>query len=155
MIFLRCFWYLILHSIKWTLNWKGCGEKWTWPNLRYYAGICFEGLRKTTDNISQESQSRGWDLNAGCNEYEAGLPTSELHHLIWVDWHSGKTQHLNFRGTRSESHADCWLNLLWFSPVSLAPWISHVCLLTNHYMFIISYHLIIYFELCSWKSVIK
>jgi hypothetical protein len=22
------------------LHWKGCGWKWSWPNLRYYPGIC-------------------------------------------------------------------------------------------------------------------
>jgi hypothetical protein len=29
------------------INWEGCGRKWPWPNLRYYPGICLEGLRKT------------------------------------------------------------------------------------------------------------
>jgi hypothetical protein len=29
-------------------NWKGCGRKWPWPNLRYYPEICLEGLRRTT-----------------------------------------------------------------------------------------------------------
>jgi hypothetical protein len=28
------------------LYWKGCGRKWLWPNLRYYPGICLEGLTK-------------------------------------------------------------------------------------------------------------
>jgi hypothetical protein len=23
--------------------------KWSWPNLRYYPGMCLEGLRKTTE----------------------------------------------------------------------------------------------------------
>jgi len=32
------------------MNWKGCERKWSWPNLRYYPGICLEGLRKTTKN---------------------------------------------------------------------------------------------------------
>jgi hypothetical protein len=33
------------------MNWKGCGKKWSWPNLRHYPAICLEGLRKTTKNF--------------------------------------------------------------------------------------------------------
>jgi hypothetical protein len=33
------------------MNWKRCGRKWSWPNLRYYPDICLEGLRKTTRNL--------------------------------------------------------------------------------------------------------
>jgi hypothetical protein len=29
------------------MNWKGYGRKQSQPNLRYYPGICLEGLRKT------------------------------------------------------------------------------------------------------------
>jgi hypothetical protein len=29
------------------MNWKGCGRKWLWPNLRYYPSVCLEELRKT------------------------------------------------------------------------------------------------------------
>jgi hypothetical protein len=47
------------------MNWKGCGRKWLWPNLRYYPGICLEELRKTTKNLSQDSQSLGRGLNPG------------------------------------------------------------------------------------------
>jgi hypothetical protein len=28
------------------MNWKECGRKRWWPNLRCYAGILVEGLRK-------------------------------------------------------------------------------------------------------------
>jgi hypothetical protein len=31
------------------MNWKGCGRKKSWPNLRYYPGICLEGLRKNKE----------------------------------------------------------------------------------------------------------
>jgi hypothetical protein len=44
--------------------------KWSWPNLRYYPGICLEGLRKITNNISQDSLSPGRDLNLGPPKYE-------------------------------------------------------------------------------------
>jgi hypothetical protein len=30
------------------INWKDCGRKWSWSNLRYYQGICQEGLGKPT-----------------------------------------------------------------------------------------------------------
>jgi hypothetical protein len=53
------------------MNWKGCGRKWSWPNLRYYPGICLEGLGETTRNLSQDNRSPGGDLNPGPPEYEA------------------------------------------------------------------------------------
>jgi hypothetical protein len=42
-------------GIKWMMNRKVHGRKWPWPNLRYYPGICLEGLRKTMRNLSQHS----------------------------------------------------------------------------------------------------
>jgi hypothetical protein len=33
------------------VNWKRCGRKRSWPNLRYYPSICLEGLRETTKNL--------------------------------------------------------------------------------------------------------
>jgi hypothetical protein len=33
------------------LNWKGCGRKWSWPNLRCYPDIFLEGLRKSTKKL--------------------------------------------------------------------------------------------------------
>jgi hypothetical protein len=29
------------------MNWKECGRKQLWPNLRYYPGFCLERLRET------------------------------------------------------------------------------------------------------------
>jgi hypothetical protein len=40
---------------------------------RYYTGICLEGLRKTTKNLSQVSRSLRRDLNLAPTEYEAGV----------------------------------------------------------------------------------
>jgi hypothetical protein len=31
------------------MNWKEYGRKWSWPNLKYYPGICLDGLSKTTE----------------------------------------------------------------------------------------------------------
>jgi hypothetical protein len=49
-----------------------CGRKRSWPNLRYYLGICLERLRKTTKNLSQDSLSPGRGLNPRLSEYEVG-----------------------------------------------------------------------------------
>jgi hypothetical protein len=55
------------------MNWKGYGRKWSWPNFRYYPGICVEELRKTMKNLIQYSSwSLNLDLNLGPPEYEAG-----------------------------------------------------------------------------------
>jgi hypothetical protein len=58
------------------INWKGCGRKRSWPNLRYYPGICPERLRKTTEILSNDSQSPSSDLNLGPPEYEGGVLTA-------------------------------------------------------------------------------
>jgi hypothetical protein len=50
--------------------------KWSWPNLRYYPGICLEGLSKMMRNISQDSRSPERDLNSGSPEYEARVLTT-------------------------------------------------------------------------------
>jgi hypothetical protein len=49
-----------------------------WPNLRYYPGICPEGLRKNTKTLSQDSRSPGRNLNPGPSESEAGVLTTLL-----------------------------------------------------------------------------
>jgi hypothetical protein len=43
----------------------------SWPNLRYYPGICQEVLRKRTKNLSQHNRSPDRDLNPVPLEYEA------------------------------------------------------------------------------------
>jgi hypothetical protein len=39
--------------------------------LKHCPGIFLEGLRKTTENLYQDSRSRGRDLKPGTPEYEA------------------------------------------------------------------------------------
>jgi hypothetical protein len=36
-------------------NWKECGRKWSWPNMRYYPGFCLDGPRKILKTLSQDS----------------------------------------------------------------------------------------------------
>jgi hypothetical protein len=43
-------------------------RKRSWPNLKYYPGGCLGYLRKTTNLFSQNSLSRGRDLNPGSPE---------------------------------------------------------------------------------------
>jgi hypothetical protein len=40
---------------------KGHGMKRTWSHYRSYSGICLEGVRKTTRNISRVSTYPGRD----------------------------------------------------------------------------------------------
>jgi hypothetical protein len=44
------------------MNWKWYGRKQSWINLKYYIGICHEGLWKTMKNLSKDSRSPGRDL---------------------------------------------------------------------------------------------
>jgi hypothetical protein len=55
------------------MNSKGRGRKRSWPNLRYYRGICLEGLRKTA--TCHDSRSPDQDLFLGPPKYEAGVLT--------------------------------------------------------------------------------
>jgi hypothetical protein len=41
--------------------------------IRYYPGVCLEGLKKTTKSLSQDSRSLGRDLKPGPPEYEAQM----------------------------------------------------------------------------------
>jgi hypothetical protein len=47
-------------------------RKQTWLNFKYYPGICLEGLRRTTKNLSHDSRYSGQDLNSRPPEYEVG-----------------------------------------------------------------------------------
>jgi hypothetical protein len=44
--------------------------------LRYYPGLCLEGLRKTTRNLRQDSWSPSRDLNPEPPEHEVGVLTA-------------------------------------------------------------------------------
>jgi hypothetical protein len=76
----------VQHWMKeWFMNWKRCRRKQSCPNLWDYPSICLEGLRKTTKNLSQDSQSLGWDLNHGPPKYEAGVLTTQPWRLVTCD----------------------------------------------------------------------
>jgi hypothetical protein len=42
-------------------EWKGCGEKESWYNLRYYADICLEELRKNMKILNRDSRYTSQD----------------------------------------------------------------------------------------------
>lgn len=35
---------------------KECGNKWQWPNLRYYPGICLDGLNGAIKTLNEGRQ---------------------------------------------------------------------------------------------------
>lgn len=55
--------------------WTEYGRKLLLPHLRYYVGICLKGLRKTTENLSDDTRPPGRDLNLGFSECEILGPT--------------------------------------------------------------------------------
>jgi hypothetical protein len=58
------------------MNWKECGRKWSWPNLRYCPSIFLEKLRKTTKSPYQDRWSSGLDFNVGPHEHKARIITA-------------------------------------------------------------------------------
>jgi hypothetical protein len=53
------------------MNWRGCGNKRLWPNLRYCPGNRLEVLRKNPKNLSQDNRSSGQDFNPGHPDKES------------------------------------------------------------------------------------
>ena len=53
----------VVQNIWCPLNWKGCGRRWSWRNVRHVPGIYLEGQRKKTKCIGHDDQPFGWDLN--------------------------------------------------------------------------------------------
>jgi hypothetical protein len=67
------------------MNWKGCGRKLSWLNVRCYPGICLARLRKTTKHLIQNSWSPGLDLIPGFPECNAGVLTTRPRcFVVWA-----------------------------------------------------------------------
>jgi hypothetical protein len=64
------------------MNRKGYGRKLSWPYLRYYPGICFEGLIKTMKNVCQDCRCPDRDLNQRSPEYEEVVSTTLLQRMV-------------------------------------------------------------------------
>lgn len=55
------------------IKFKECAGKRSWPDLRFYPGICLEGSRKTTKNLRQESLYSS-DIRTGHLRVQIALP---------------------------------------------------------------------------------
>jgi hypothetical protein len=64
------------------MNWKVCGRKRSWPNLKSYPGFCLYGLVKTTKTLRQDSRSPSRDLKPGLPKYEAGVLITRRRRLV-------------------------------------------------------------------------
>jgi hypothetical protein len=62
------------------MSWEEYGRKQPWTNVEYYPNTCMKGLGKRTKK--PHSWSLGSDLNPGPPEYEAGVLTTWLQHLV-------------------------------------------------------------------------
>jgi hypothetical protein len=56
------------------MNWKGCERKRLWPSLRLFPIICQQVLRKTTNNLTQDSRCLDRDLVQSRPEQITNLP---------------------------------------------------------------------------------
>lgn len=65
---------IIKHQMVWLLANTELERIWEqlWPNLRYYHCIWMDGLRKTTEKLSQDSQFLNTHLNPGPSKSETG-----------------------------------------------------------------------------------
>jgi hypothetical protein len=58
------------------MNWKGCGSKRSWSNVKVLHQNLPGRTEKTTENLNHDSLSPGRNLNPGSPEYEAGVLTT-------------------------------------------------------------------------------
>jgi hypothetical protein len=66
--------------IAWLINNKlgRTGKDLVVAQVKVPSHICLEGLRKTTENLSQDSRSSKRDSTPGPTEYEVAVPTARL-----------------------------------------------------------------------------
>jgi hypothetical protein len=58
---------------------KEGGNKWQCPNLRYYRGICLEGLNGALKSLNEGSQSL--DLKPGSLRTQSRVLTIKIQHV--------------------------------------------------------------------------
>jgi hypothetical protein len=59
------------------MKWKGIGRNWLWPNFKVLSWHSLEELRKTTKNLSQDSQYQGRYFKLGPSECEVRVLTTQ------------------------------------------------------------------------------
>jgi hypothetical protein len=64
------------------MKWKGFATNRPCSNSRRNSGNCLEVLKKTTNNLSQDSLSPGRDLNADSYQYESGMLTTRVRRSV-------------------------------------------------------------------------
>jgi hypothetical protein len=67
------------------MNWKGCDTNSSWPNLRYYLGICLQRLKSTTKNLGEDSGSLARYLNPEPPAYEAEVVMTVVTVILLLD----------------------------------------------------------------------
>jgi hypothetical protein len=65
------------------MDWKGFGRKRSWPNSRYYPGICLEGVRKTTKTSIRTARSPGRDFNRGTPHRKCWPLGHDVRSFLW------------------------------------------------------------------------
>jgi hypothetical protein len=119
------------------IHWKGYGRKRSWPNLIYYPCICLEELSKTTKHLSQNSRSRGLNLNTRSPEYKAGMLTTRPRRSILLlyltpsltkfsyegctTWHQPSLLLFNFLKSRNSNMAETQTCVVGAAVATMAP----------------------------------
>jgi hypothetical protein len=100
------------------MNWKGYGRKRSWRNLRYYLGICLEGLKKNTKHMPGEpisgpivfepgtSRIRTRSVNRSAATFSRRTQTGAVwKHLCWGDY-------LNQRGMKWQEDGENFIVMI-------------------------------------------
>jgi hypothetical protein len=73
--------YITSNNTERVKNWKWCERKRSWPILRYYSGICLEGMRITRNTVLR---AEIW--TRGTSNYEVGVLTGywQSHYITYT-----------------------------------------------------------------------
>jgi hypothetical protein len=88
-------------------NWKRFPRKRSWPNFKVLSRNSPGGTEKIFENLSQDSQSRGWDLNPG----RPVRSRSVNHSTTTFGAPSQKEKFYPCRGTGPALAASCFITL--------------------------------------------
>jgi hypothetical protein len=66
------------------MNWRGFERKGSWLNFKVLSRHSPGGTEEIYENLSQDNQSLGRDLNPGSPEYEERVLTTGPRRSVWV-----------------------------------------------------------------------